>query len=287
MQPKKTLAFLTLLLCAVYSLQAQSPDPVKVTVLYKFRFMNDTTARTEFTNESMILQIGEKLSAYQSYNGYKMDSSFNARSSSGQNIVVSGGNISGGSIVSAGPITTEKQFTVLAKNQLWSLNRVFITQYLVDESVKRPEWTITGETKEIGGIACQKATARVKGRDYAAWFAPELPYSLGPWKLNNLPGLILEASDSKGEVHFELEKISTEPTNATIELPTRPSQVSLAEYLKVKAAYDADPEGFRRANAPPPPPGMSISNITVSGGPIRSASTVKPTVFNNKLEKEN
>lgn len=281
MQTKKTWLILLLAVCTGYFSKAQNPDPVKVRVYYKFRFMNDTTARTDFANESMVLLIGEKMSVYQSYNSYRTDSIIKNRSANAVTGMVSVSNVP----IGGGSGTSEKQFTILAKNQLLSTNRVFITQYLVDESAKQTQWNITGDTKEIGGITCQKATARVKGRDYAAWFAPELPYSLGPWKLNNLPGLILEASDSKGEVFFELERIASDATTATIEFPDKMTQVSLAEYVKVKAAYDADPEGFRRANAPPPPPGMG--NISVSGSLMPGAATVKRTVINNKLEKEN
>lgn len=281
MQPKKTWLFLLLAVCTGFFSKAQSPDPVKVRVYYKFRFMNDTTARTDFANESMVLLIGEKMSVYQSYNSYRTDSIIKNRSANAVTGMVSVTNVP----IGGGSGSSEKQFTILAKNQLLSTNSVFITRYLVDESAKQTQWNITGDTKEIGGITCQKATARVKGRDYAAWFAPELPYSLGPWKLNNLPGLILEASDSKGEVFFELERIASDATTATIEFPDKMTPVSLAEYVKIKAAYDADPEGFRRANAPPPPPGMG--NISVSGSLMPGAATVKRTVINNKLEKEN
>ncbi len=281
MQPKKTWLFLLLAICTGYFSKAQSPDPVKVRVYYKFRFMNDTTARTEFSNESMILLIGEKMSIYQSYNSYRTDSIIKNRPANAVGGMISATNVP----IGGGSGTSERQLTILAKNQLLSTNRVFITQYLVDESAKQTQWNITSDTKEIGGITCQKATARVKGRDYAAWFAPELPYSLGPWKLNNLPGLILEASDSKGEVFFELERIASDATTATIEFPDKMTQVSLPEYVKIKAAYDADPEGFRRANAPPPPPGMS--NISVSGSLMSGGANVKRPVFNNKLEKEN
>lgn len=281
----KTSLLLLFTICYVNIALSQNPDPVKLQVMYKFRFMNDTTARTEFTNDDMVLLIGEKLSVYKSYASYRIDSMFKTNQGN-----ISGGVISGGTIsVVGGPTNnSDAQYTILAKNQLLSSNRIFVTQYLVDESAKQTQWTITGETKEIAGIACQKATGRVKGRDYAAWFAPELPYSLGPWKLNNLPGLILEASDSAGEVFFEFERMSSESSTVTLELPNKATQVSLSEYLKVKAAFDADPQGFMRANAPPPPPGMSsMGNITVSGRPINPAANVKKTVFNNKLEKEN
>lgn len=282
---QKIIFFLFVIICSAHSIHAQKPDPVKLQVIYKFKFMNDTTSRTEFTENEMVLLIGEKMSTYKSYSSYKMDSMFKANQGN-----ISGGMISGGTISVVGAPTdlSNAQYTILAKNQLLSSNRIFVTEYLVDESAKQTQWTITGETKEIAGIACQKATGRVKGRDYAAWFAPELPYSLGPWKLNNLPGLILEASDSEGEVFFEFERMSSDASTATVELPNKATQVSLSEYLKVKAAFDADPQGFMRANAPPPPPGMSsMGNISVSGRPITPSGSVKKVVFNNKLEKEN
>ncbi len=282
---QKIIFFLFVIICSAHSIHAQKTDPVKLQVIYKFKFMNDTTSRTEFTENEMVLLIGEKMSTYKSYSSYKMDSMFKANQGN-----ISGGMISGGTISVVGAPTdlSNAQYTILAKNQLLSSNRIFVTEYLVDESAKQTQWTITGETKEIAGIACQKATGRVKGRDYAAWFAPELPYSLGPWKLNNLPGLILEASDSEGEVFFEFERMSSDASTATVELPNKATQVSLSEYLKVKAAFDADPQGFMRANAPPPPPGMSsMGNISVSGRPITPSGSVKKVVFNNKLEKEN
>ena len=39
---------------------------------------------------------------------------------------------------------------------------------------------------------CHLATCEFRGRKWQAWYS-DIPYSLGPWKLNGLPGLILEA----------------------------------------------------------------------------------------------
>ncbi len=63
------------------------------------------------------------------------------------------------------------------------------------------EWKLESEEKTVGGIPCKRATVRFKGRDYVAWYAPSIPISNGPWKLGGLPGLILEASDVRGEWH--------------------------------------------------------------------------------------
>ena len=76
-------------------------------------------------------------------------------------------------------------------------------------------WTIVAqENKKIGGYACQKATAQVRGRDFEVWFTTEIQASGGPWKLYNLSGLILEAVSTDKNYQFLFEKIETidEPT---------------------------------------------------------------------------
>jgi GLPGLI family protein len=77
----------------------------------------------------------------------------------------------------------------------------FMSAILVTDKWQNIAWEITDETKKIGEYKCTKATGRFRGRDYTAWFAEEIPISSGPWKLFGLPGLILEAYDSKMEFH--------------------------------------------------------------------------------------
>ncbi|MBR1788055.1 MAG: GLPGLI family protein [Bacteroidaceae bacterium] len=66
------------------------------------------------------------------------------------------------------------------------------------------QWTLTpGEESVICGYRCQRATCRWRGRDYVAWFAPDIPVKRGPWRFNGLPGLILKLYDTNRFYTFE------------------------------------------------------------------------------------
>ncbi len=77
------------------------------------------------------------------------------------------------------------------------------------EPIPRQRWIVTFETQKLLGYICQKATCHFRGRDYVAWFAPDIPIQQGPWKLRGLPGLILKAHDADSLYTFEAVKIET------------------------------------------------------------------------------
>ncbi|MEL1244715.1 GLPGLI family protein [Flavobacterium sp. DGU11] len=68
-------------------------------------------------------------------------------------------------------------------------------------------WNITGDTKKIAGYNCIKATTVFRGREWVAWFAPDIALPFGPWKFHGLPGLILEVYDITNRYTYKLEKI--------------------------------------------------------------------------------
>lgn len=79
----------------------------------------------------------------------------------------------------------------------------------VKESTENIVWTICTNTKKIGNIECTKATAAFRGRNYtAAWFAPSIALPFGPWKLQGLPGIILEAYDTDKEIYWYFKSIN-------------------------------------------------------------------------------
>src|SRR3712207_8163725 len=51
-----------------------------------------------------------------------------------------------------------------------------------------------------------------RGRTWRVWFALDIPFPDGPWKLCGLPGLILKAEDSKGHFSFDCVGIDRKST---------------------------------------------------------------------------
>ncbi len=71
------------------------------------------------------------------------------------------------------------------------------------ETLPLQKWKLEKDVKTICGYKCQKATTHWRGRDYEAWFAPDIPVSAGPWKFGGLPGVIMKLTDSKGDYQWE------------------------------------------------------------------------------------
>lgn len=121
-------------------------------------------------------------------------------------------------------LTGDTSFQTLADQQagiLYSWEGDFTGErYWVSDSLWPMEWNIREEKKQIGELACQLASCRFRGRNYQAWFAPEIPVSAGPWKMGGLPGLIVEMEDDQQHMVVRLERIT-----ATDQVPVFPKKV--------------------------------------------------------------
>lgn len=72
-----------------------------------------------------------------------------------------------------------------------------------EEKWNGQDWTLQGDTASFLGHQCQKAMCHWRGRDYIAWFAPDIPINRGPWKFGGLPGLIMKVHDVDSLYVFE------------------------------------------------------------------------------------
>lgn len=75
---------------------------------------------------------------------------------------------------------------------------------LVENKINDSNWEVTSESKTIGTYVCYKAIfnksfvdryGENKINKIVAWFAPNLPYRIGPKYFCGLPGLILEVTE--------------------------------------------------------------------------------------------
>jgi len=76
--------------------------------------------------------------------------------------------------------------------------------FIYEEELKPQDWTVLGDTMTVLGYSCRKAKCSYQGRDWEAWFAPDIPINEGPWKFYGLPGLIMKLEDSESHYCFEI-----------------------------------------------------------------------------------
>ncbi len=111
-----------------------------------------------------------------------------------------------------------------------------------NESFQEMQWEVADSTKTILGYECLMARTAYHGRDWTAWFAPEIPVQDGPWKFTGLPGLILMVSESQGIHSFTANGI--EATEQ--EIPGMPRddwyhKEDRKKYLQGKCRHLQDP----------------------------------------------
>jgi len=199
---KQFLLSAALLSCALMA-RAQNPDTAQLLVHYKFSHIRDTTNREHPYTENMVLIVGKSAGAYKSYDKQLQDALFRKQ------VQEQMANSADGHInvqrKASGSGTEYYQFPNGKK--LARKEPLLFNNYLITDVLPPIEWKISADTATFGGLHCQKATAHFKGRDYTAWFSPDLPLHIGPWKLNGLPGVIVEAYDTKKEVDFKFDGI--------------------------------------------------------------------------------
>lgn len=300
------------------SASAQEADKALARVRYTFTHVRDTTQRDKPKVENMLLVTGKNASVYTSYD--KLNQALKMQQQIQEQIKNQTGNgnmkIEIKSEMKTQP-TQEDYFFFASEHKMITKERLF-NNYLVEEPAATIDWKILNDTMSFSGIPCQKATTRFKGRNWIAWFATEIPFQSGPWKLNGLPGLIITAYDDKKDVKFEfagLENVkeadaaansegdvkiaapnggvgsvkivgidvSTSYLGPEIKLPADAIKTTRKELDKLKAARDKDPQGFMQAQMAAS--GMQGSFRT-NQAPRPAGATAAKAEVNNPIEIE-
>ena len=305
----KKLFPLFLCICAfVLVAKAQKPDSTKAIVHYKFFHLRDTTKPNDIYTENMVLFLGKNASVYKSFDRKTQDAMI--RKQVAEQVAASaGGRINVN--VKGGRASNTEYFTFADQKKFIRKEKLLVNNYVIEEPMPVIKWHITNDTASFSGLKCQKATGHVAGRDYTAWFCPDVPFQSGPWKLIGLPGLIVEAYDTKKQVVFKfdgldnadkLEKAApgSEPgaiqtggtvvkligmaddvdDPAIIAMPSTGIKATEKEFTNLKEALKKDPQAFMQSAM-----AGSGANIRMApGGPKDKIMISQGPVINNPLE---
>ncbi|MES2653445.1 MAG: GLPGLI family protein [Bacteroidota bacterium] len=296
---------------------AQNPDKALARVRYSFSHIQDTTQKDKPYTENMLLVIGKNASVYTSYD--KINRNLEMEKQIQEQIKNQAGSnnfkITVGSPGTPNKMTNPLDYFFYVKENKFFTKERMVNNYLVEEEAPKLNWKITKDTASFSGVKCQKAVVDFKGRTWTAWFAPDMPFQSGPWKLNGLPGLIIEAIDQTGTVKFQfagIDDVKPEETKAPekegpkiltpgggampmasimgmdgnsylgteIKLPTDAIKTNKKELDKLKAARDKDPQGFMNAQMAAQGVQMGVTrNVRVN-----TTSDVKKIEINNPIE---
>jgi GLPGLI family protein len=255
-------------------LKAQEKDSIQYIIEFRLTHVIDSTQPDYPFSRNFLLLVGKRSSWYDEYAvGMELIGRPITRSITDNTGVVRTGMVSG---------VRDAWFKDLIHAKMNNEVMLAQTLYNIEEDLPVIEWKLWTGQKTINDYTCQKATGRYKGRDYTAWFTNQLPFATGPWKLGGLPGLILEAYDTKKEVVFSC--VSFYPVFEGMKPLTAANgiTVSAEKFKKTKTALENDPNALRGAAGARD--SRVITGTVAIGSP--QAANMRARKFNNPIEKE-
>jgi GLPGLI family protein len=128
------------------------------------------------------------------------------------------------------------------KVTICDIGSVLHGNFVYEEALPVWDWKITNENQTILSYNCRKATTSFRGRDYIAWFTPDIPVPNGPWLFGGLPGLILKLYDTQNNFVFEctgIENRSDRKETINYYL-VEYTQLPRNDYRKIEKRYHDD-----------------------------------------------
>ncbi len=248
---------------------AQTSEQAIFKIIYEFKHVEDTTMPERPILEDMFLYVNETTSLYRrsvEESSEKAGFKFN------------GGKEEDFDLNTILPNTASLYHSNVSKLQI-NTHRVGPVMYQVRNALPSLAWEIQDEQKTLGGFSVQKATVTYGGRAYEAWFTTEIPIAAGPWKLQGLPGLILEAKDAKEEVVFAFKEIEKIDYSVKILYPEGIKQLSDQEFGRFYVAFRENPMAFYQAVSGP---GTTV--VVGSAGRRAAGATQRSREYNNPIE---
>ena len=189
--------FLLIIIQLTSFAQKRKPFNYDYEIIYQYTFKPKKADTTKLT-EQTVLFCTENDFYYVSVKNYQQ----------GYKIANGGGPQLMAQIMSGQDKASKVTHYVFSRNSvITTLERANNRSFSYDEKVAL-KWEIQADTTTINGYSCQKATLKYGGRHWAAWFAADIPLSMGPYKFNGLPGLVVKLTEGENEFNWELKSFN-------------------------------------------------------------------------------
>lgn len=120
----------------------------------------------------------------------------------------------------------------LTTGQSINQKKVFETTFLVKDSLRKINWKITTETREIAGFTCRRANAVVMDSIYVvAFYTDDIAVSGGPETFTGLPGMILGLALPHENVTWFATKVNEIPVDEKSLTPPKKGKVVTNQQL--------------------------------------------------------
>lgn len=109
--------------------------------------------------------------------------------------------------------------------------------FIYTEPLVQKEWQLVEGDTTILGYSCKKAVGTFRHRTWNVWYAPDIPISEGPWKLDGLPGMILRAVDTKEQFYFDcigVKQNVNQPMSVNLSKKVKTNPVQLERIMKLE-----------------------------------------------------
>lgn len=108
--------------------------------------------------------------------------------------------------------------------------------FIISEEIKKPNWKLLPEQKDVLGQTCMKATlTNDEGHETIAWYTPSISLSYGPAQWGSLPGIILELNEGGPDGRSYVANSLNLDAQPAIEKPSGGKKMSLKKFEKLRA----------------------------------------------------
>lgn len=223
-------------------------DYAQYLITYDYEYARDAAFPEDKRNGITMLQVGKRYNRFMDYNEFRFDSLMDATAKNLKPYSETGPMM----MMALKKRKFRENIVIDKQNNTEIIQRTagLVQRYQYDEPCPMLKWELAEGDTIIAGYNCKKALTSLWGRDYIAWYAPEVDLPYGPYKFNGLPGLVFMVVDTHDNHKFTLSGLEKVTQYNPIYLWAEKDiiKTSRNKVRKIYKNYCADPVGALTSN---------------------------------------